>query len=139
MNIICESLITAIKQTIYQFAPAKRIQLNNKIPDFVSQNTKDIIRQREEAMVTMKTTQDEDDIRNFRTLRNHAHKMIKQDKERHIKKTFNETEGDTRQQWKTTKSHVGWIKNLSLSMISKEGKKINDPKGIADAINIAQI
>ena len=37
------------------------------------------------------------------------------------------------------KNHAGWTKNLSPTSQSKDGKIINDPKGIADMINIAQI
>ena len=139
VNIICDALIKAISEKIEEHAPIKIIQTSNKIPEFVTQETKELIKKRDNAMITMKTTGNQDNVRQFRTLRNRVHKLIKMDKEQQIKKTFEETEGDTKKQWKTTKQYAGWNKNISPTSISMNGKTINNPKGIADAINLAQI
>ena len=109
-NMICELLIRGIRNKMDKHCPEKRIQVNNKIPNFLSKETREIMKKRDEAMTTSKTTGKIEDVREFRTLRNRAHKMIKTDKEIDMKKTFEKTEGRTKEQWKTTKNAAGWNK-----------------------------
>ena len=139
VNIICDSLIAAITETIDRQEPSRIIQIYDKIPEFVSKETKMTIEKCDKAMKIAKTTKNKDNIRAFKSLRNQVHKMLRRDKQDAIKTTFDEIEGKAKLQWKTTKSHAGWTKQLSPDLISKGGITIKDPKGIADAINLAQI
>ena len=43
-NIICDAIIDNIRDNINKQVPSKHIQVQNKIPEFISADTKDIIR-----------------------------------------------------------------------------------------------
>ena len=139
VNMICDSIMDTICDKLDNQEPAKRIQISDKLPDFVSSETKSEIRKRDDASARAKTTKKDDDIREWKTIRNCVHNMIKRDKQESMKKDHEEIEGDTRRQWKLTKDQAGWTKQLSPTMISKDGKLIRDPRGIANTINLAQI
>ena len=118
---------------------AKRIQIKKDFPNFASEETRKVMQERDDALKKSKTTRNNDDVRNFKILRNRAHKMLKVDKIIQIKNKFEDAKNNPRLQWKTTKEEAGWAKNLSPDSINKDGKTIRNPKGIADAINLAQI
>ena len=139
VNTICESITAALQELLDNQEPQRRIQISTKVPNFASTETKRTIVLRDAAMKTMKTTKDDDDIRQFRMLRNKVHKMLKQDKQRMIKTKFEDIEGKSKEQWKYTKEQAGWVKKLSPDMISIEGKTIREPIQIANAINYAQV
>ena len=140
VNNICDNLILAIQNTLDDQQKEKRIQINKKYPTFASKETIETIEQRNQAMIKMKSTTTIEYIRNYRTLRNRCHKMIRQDKEKSLSEKFKEVEDDRKQaQWQTTKSELGWTKNLSPTTLTKDGKTIQDPISIANAINFSQI
>ena len=95
--------------------------------------------ERDITMKRMKQTRNDDDIRQYRRLRNRIHTLLRKDKEISIKKKFDKAEGNPREQWNTTKDQAGWIKKLSPEMLVQGGKTIREPKAIADVINFAQI
>ena len=37
---------------------------------------------------------------------------------------FKQVEGSNKEQWKTTKEELGWNKNLSLAVITRDGKTL---------------
>ena len=139
VNTICENLIAVINDSMDAQQPCKRIQVNKKYPAFASKVTRETIEDRNKAMTIMKTTGSQDDIREYRTLRNRCHKLIRQDKEEYLTKKFKDAENNSKQQWKTTKDQLGWTKNLSPTVITRDGKTLNDPTSIANAINFAQV
>ena len=138
-NMICEKIMDSIQEHMDTQEPRKRIQIDNKIPDFTSTETKIEMKNRDEASAIAKTTFNDDDIRKWKTLRNRVNKMLTKDKQDAIKKEHDEAEGDTRRQWKITKQQAGWNKQLSPTILSHEGKTIRDPRSIANVINKAQI
>ena len=139
VNTISENLLASIQDNIDHQQRQQRIQISNKYPAFASNETRDTIKLRDQYLKQMKTTNNDDDIRQYKTLRNKVHKLLRQDKELDIKNKFQEMDGDSRQTWNYTKNLAGWNKNLSPQILSVEGKTITDPKGIANAINLAQI
>ena len=139
VNTICENLIAAINDAMDAQQPCKRVQVNKKYPAFATKTTRETIEERNKAMTIMKTTGNQDDIRQYRTLRNKCHKLIRQDKEDYLSKKFKDAENDSKLQWKTTKDQLGWTKNLSPTVITRDGKTLNDPTSIANAINFAQV
>ena len=139
VNTICDNIIDTVNDLMDRQQPMKRIQINNKIPEFASESTKVTMKNRDDAMLKMKITKNQDDIRNYRTLRNRVHTLLHQDKEKQIKDKFDQVEGDSRKQWKSVKEQVGWTKQLSPEMLVKDGKTVRQPKQMADMINFAQI
>ena len=66
-------------------------------------------------------------------------KCCQEIKKMDIQKKLENAENNPRQQWNTIKTNLGWNKNLSPSVISQNGNTITDPRGIAQAINVAHI
>ena len=78
---IAENLIQTIEDNISSQAPLKRIQNDNKYPKFISNQTRETIKQRDQALLrTRQPNSTMDDTRQYKTLRNRTHKMISQDK-----------------------------------------------------------
>ena len=137
---IAENLIGVIEDNISTQAPLKRIQVSNKIPSFISSETREILRQRDIALKNSKQTNaNEDDIRLYKTLRNRSHKLISTDRKKFISKKFTDAERDPKKLWEITKNTIGWTKNSSPNTISFQGKTYHKPKEIANIINHQQI
>ena len=94
VNNICDSIMTSINEKLDEQEPLRRIQISDKIPNFASTETKNEIMKRDDASERAKTTRNDDDIREWKTIRNRVHKMLKQDKETKIKNDHEKIEGD---------------------------------------------
>ena len=138
-EIIANNLIAVINCHLDNQQPAKRIQTSKNIPKFANQDTLIEIKRRDKALKKSQETKNDEDIRNYKNSKNRVHKMLSRDKKMSIKNKITQAQNNPRQQWNIIKSNLGWTKNLAPNVISKDGKTITDPKGIAQAINVAHI
>ena len=138
-DVIAESLITAINFHLNSQQPIKRVQTSKKLPKFASPETILEINKRDQALKRSSVTKNEEDIRQYKNSRNRVHKMLSKDKKIEIKTKLENAKNNPRQQWNTVKTNLGWNKNLSPNVISIDGNTITDPRGIAQAINVAHI
>ena len=138
-NTIADNLIALINQHLDRQQPIKRIQTSKKLPPFATQETKNEILKRDNALKKSRLTQNDDDIRQYKNSRNRVHKMLSKDKKLSIKNKIEQVKNNPRQQWNIIKSNLGWTKNLSPNVISQNGETVTEPRGIAQAINVAHI
>ena len=104
---ISNLLIQSISDHLEEQAPLVRKQIQTKIPKFTSQETKDAIKERDQALVQLKRTNDMDDIRGYKTKRNLVHKLISRDKKNSITDKIQQiTKNDSKSQWKEMKSAI---------------------------------
>ena len=136
---IALAIIKVIADNLSTQAPLKKIQTNKTQPNFITPETKNILKLRDQALIKSKETKNDDNIRQFKTYRNLAHKLISKDKIKNTKDKFEKAQHNTKQLWQTTKDTIGWVKNSSPNTISHLGKTYHSPKKIADIINFTQI
>ena len=87
---ISSIIIKVINEALDSQAPIKRVQQKNKpTATFASAATKTLISDRDKARDKASATEDIEDIRNYRTLRNRCHKELSRDKINHDKEIYN--------------------------------------------------
>ena len=138
-QVIAVAIIKVIEDNLSNQAPLKKIQTNKNQPNFITPETKEILNLRDQALKKSKETKNQDDIRQFKTYRNLAHKLISKDKTNYTKNQFEKAQHNTKKLWQITKDTIGWVKNSSPNTISHQGKTYHSPKKIADIINFTQI
>ena len=67
---ICESIQSILNHHLESTAPLKKVQVTNKIPGFASSVTRQLIRDRDSAFTIARTTDNIEDWRLFKNLRN---------------------------------------------------------------------
>ena len=113
----------------------KKIQLSDRVPDFVSPETKKLIKDKDNAYERAKTTGHNGDIRVYTSLRNKIHKNLRADKKYQVKTSFQDSEGNSRKQWAAAKKVLGWSKFKNPSLIVEDGKVKTTPTEIANSLN----
>ena len=84
VNLITDSIVSALDQT----APSRRIQLSKKNIDFRSEETKNKTLERNQLQIIADSTNQPEDWRYFRMVRNLVRNMVKKDKIIFNKKLF---------------------------------------------------
>ena len=69
-NIIFSQLSSAIQDSLHEQAPPSKIQIKQKLPQFLTQETIDVIKKRDKAYKEAKQSGDIDNMRLFKNLRN---------------------------------------------------------------------
>ena len=132
------SLISeAIQDSLQEQAPPQKIQIKQKLPQFLSTDTIELIKKRDEAYKAAKNTGDIDQSRLYKNLRNRVRKMMTSDKSQSIKQKMEEVKGDPKKEWKEAKDILGWKPAGSPAVLSVQGKTVTKSTDIADSINFA--
>ena len=119
-------LTQMIEEIISKQAPIQRIQTNLKILPFITKDTMEVIKQRDQALKDIKLNKNNiDNIRNYKTLRNRAHKLITHDRKNSIKNKFDSAKRDPKKLWNITKDTLGWNSSSSPNTISHKGKNLS--------------
>ena len=133
-------IVQAISEHLDNQAPVRRLQLKRRKTTFAKPETIQLIKQRDQAMQLAKATEDDEDIRNFKNLRNRAHKQLARDKTTKNKDNLKSaSEDDPKTQWNIMKKTIGWRKSTTPKVIKDNGTTITSPKEIAQVINREQI
>ena len=83
-----------------------------------------IIMERDAAHDTAKISQNQDDIRKFKNLRNQVRKALKRDKSDAITQTMDDASGNPRAEWNAAKNIMGWTVAAAPSVLTSQGKTL---------------
>ena len=117
---VSEIIIERINKHLEDQQPIRKIQITDKPRNFISDDTKSLLKRKDDALARAKTTNDEDDFREYRHLRNQSHREITKDKNEAQKKAFKKAETDPKQQWGEAKESLGWNKSESPQVLKLE-------------------
>ena len=134
-NQICCTLQDKINLYLDQQAPTRKLQLSNKVPKFSTSETRKLIKLRDVTLEKAKQTQDIEDWRQFRNLKNRVHRELSNDKKNFTNKQL-EDENSAKDKWKTTKTLLGWEKAPQPKIIIDQGVAKTKPVDIANAMNM---
>ena len=123
-----------INQNLDTMAPLKRVQMSKKIPKFASKETLDLINLRDQTYNQARVSNNPDNWRIFRNIRNRCHKNLSRDKKLYISKKFEEEK--SKDMWDTTKKLLDWEKKSSPTILVKDGQSITSPQKIANTLNM---
>ena len=126
--------VTEILSILNEEAPLSTIQIKNDEKKWISNDSKDKMLIRDQARVTASTTQDPEDWKCYRKLRNACTSSLRADRKADARKHFTKFEkvNDVSQLYKMTKRRLGWENGGTPTSFLKDGKQITSPKLMAN-------
>ena len=126
---MCESLT--------EFVPIVKIQPGGRRKSWVSNQSKELIKTRDQLKNIACTTNLEDDWRKFRTCRNNVTNCIRKDKKLHFENLYSQADAsrDTRALFRITKEKLGWTQGGPPSSLVSQGTQLNKPSEIAECLS----
>ena len=133
VNLAWNFIETNLMSILQIEAPVITCQPTKKHRVWVSQKTKDNMKLRDEARNLSKRTNDDEDKRKYKILRNKVTRYVRKDRIEHFRNIYNECEekNDSAKLYKTAKIQAGWKSNGPPMALVIEGKNITSPKLIA--------
>ena len=116
-------------------APIRTFQVRTKYAPWLSQHTKDLIKERDQAQKKAAFSKDEDDWRRFKGLRNSVTNILRTEKKNWQANKINQFGNDTSSIWKNVKNWLGWSKGGPPTKIISEGNIFSRPKDVAKIMN----
>ena len=135
-NIISQNIQKILTDILDNLAPIKRIQIRQKKQAKLNDDLIQLIDKRNEAHKKAKESNDINDIRLHRNLRNETNKQISIHKFQTLSHKFANPDLKTsKQKWNLIKDVTGQSKNNPPEIIMKENSPITSPKQIANTMN----
>ena len=104
-------------------------QVNNRQPQFVTQETKYDMIERNEAQYIARQTNKQDYIRKYHNLRNSVNKQLYLDNKNYNTQRYKGNKGNPNKQYKTVREDLGWKQNTPPpTRIIKDQKLITNTK-----------
>ena len=116
-------------------APIRTIQTRKKYVPWLSDKTKKMIEERNNAQKIASRTQSVDDWNKFKKLRNRVTNILKNEKSDWQREKLKSCSGKPNEQWQCVLSWLGWKACMSPSQLFYEGKLLTKPLEIADCLN----
>ena len=116
-------------------APVRTIQVRKNYAPWLSKETKRLMQERNEAQKLASQTRDQDDFRQFKSLRNQATAKMRQDKKAWEKQKLSSSTNNSSSLWKNVKSWLNWNNSGPPTKLFHHGQMISSPAGIAGIMN----
>ena len=114
--------------------PFKTIQYRANFIPFLSNDTKDLMTERDTVREAARISQDPTKWNQYKQLRNKVTANVKSDRNKYYKETYNRQleSNDVAGTYKTAKLQAGWKATATPVTFNLEGRKINSPQELAD-------
>ena len=116
-------------------APIKSIQIRSNYVHGLSNETKQLQKERNLAQQRAALTDNPEDWRVFRSLRNQATASVRRDKHQWERHKFSHLENNSSDMWKSLKSLLSWNSGGPPSQLLYEGRLVSRPAGLASTMN----
>ena len=134
-NRAAEILTNKLTVILDQMAPLRTIQVRSKYAPWLSNDTKELMKERNVAQNKAFVTKHPDDYRLFKSLRNQVTARMRKEKTAWEKLKLSSARNDPSKLWKNIKSWLAWNKSGPPTRLFHNGKLICSPSGIAGAMN----
>ena len=128
-------LTSSLTTILDQFAPIRTIQMRTRYAPWLSSETKALIRDRDAAQILASETQDPDNWRQFRNLRNTITNRMRKEKASWERKRLDHAENSSTNLWKNIKGWLNWKESGPPTQLFSEGSLISSPKALATTMN----
>ena len=134
INIAYYFLEENLLRVLDSMIPIRKVKHKNKRKGWVSNETKQTMKLRDETRSKAAETNSAEDWSNYRKLRNLCSKKVKTDKNTHFKNLYEtaETKKDIKSLYRITKEQLGWNSGGPPSSFIIQGKLTNKPKEVAE-------
>ena len=140
---ICEDLDQAVQlltekltHILDQLAPVKTIQTRTRYAAWLSPETKASMKARDAAQRHAAESEDPDDWRLYRNLRNKVTARMRSEKASWEKQRLDHTQNSSTDLWKSIKGWLNWKSAGPPSQLFSDGELINTPEGLATTMNM---
>ena len=116
-------------------APIRTVQIQTRYAPWLSDNTKQLLTERNNAQKVAASSRDPDDWRFYKHLRNAATAKMKVEKRNWETMKLNNSEHDSSTLWKNIKSWLSWNNSGPPSKLFHNGQFVNSPAGLASTMN----
>lgn len=134
-NHISNHIQSLIRDKLDVAAPETTIQISHKTHHKISQQTRELIRDRDEARITARQTGDQDDWRKYRNLRNNITTKLKQEYQDQDEKQLNPNNNTPAQLWSNARLVAGMSQRETPRRLIHNGRHIDKPKEMANVLN----
>ena len=122
-----------VQQCIEDEAPMKVVQPRKNYKDWMDDETREMINERDTAREKARTSKLDEDWNQFKTIRNRCTLAVRKRKKKHLAGIYIEIEknNDSKSLYNMTKSHLGWKSGGPPQSFLIDGKKISAPQQMA--------
>jgi hypothetical protein len=135
VNLAAELLTSKLSEILDEMAPVRKIQTRTKYAPWLSEATKLLKEERSTAQAEAAATDDPEDWRQYRSIRNQVTAMGRADKTAWEKQKLDHTVNTASDLWKTVKGWLGWGGSGTPTQLFSNGKMVTSPSGLASAMN----
>ena len=129
-------LTDKITQVLDQMAPVRKIQIRKNFAPWLSPETKQLMRKRNNAQKRYLITREDQDERRFKNLRNQATNRLRKEKADWKKRKLEACVNDYEKIWKNILCWLSWKPASGPpNQISNNGQLLTKPSEIAECIN----
>ena len=134
-NLAVNLLSNKITTILDILAPIRTIQVRASYVSGISEQTKNLQRERKFAQEKAAFTNDPEDWRTFRSLRNQATASVRMDKKRWEEQRFDSLKNSTTDIWRSLKGWLGWNSGGPPTQLFHNGRLITRPVGLSSTMN----
>jgi hypothetical protein len=139
---LCEDVNTAaaifqdnINSVLDRLAPIRKIQTRNHFAPWISEETTNLMEERNMLKEAAVRSQAVDDWNKYRTLRNKVNRRVKDEKVEWQKEKLKKCRGDPGQVWSNILGWLNWKTSNSPSKLYSDGKVETSPQRNAEIMN----
>ena len=135
VDVATELLTSKLTEVLDSMAPIRKFQTRHNYVPWMSKATKAMKQNRERAHEKAVRTNESEDWREFRAVRNQVTSMLRQDKKTWERDQLDLVQNSSSDVWKTVKGWLGWGSVGTPTQLFWEGKMVTSPIGLATAMN----
>ena len=130
-----ELLTRNITSILDKMAPIRTIQVRAKYAAWLTEETKALLKKRDDAQEAATKSRDPDDWREYKNLRNHATSRMRSEKKAWERNKLDIAKLSSSNMWRNVKSWLSWSNSGPPSKISHNGTIISKPARVATIMN----
>jgi hypothetical protein len=135
VNKAAELLVNKLTNILDELAPIKTVQTRTNYAPWLANETKELQKERNEAQAKAAQSNEAEDWRQYRSLRNQATAKGREDKRKWEEQKLDHRENSPADVWKTVKGWLGWGSAGPPTQLFSEGRVVTSPAGIASSMN----
>ena len=128
-------MTSKINEILDVMAPLKSFQVRTKFAPWMSQNTKNRIKERDLAQENASKSKSNEDWVKYKALRNTVNSILRSEKKQWQQSKLSEFGNDSSSVWKNIKNWLGWSKGGPPTRLMENGNLCSKPKDLARIMN----
>ena len=130
-----DRLTHIITAALNKHAPVKTCQTRKKYVPWLSDQVKQLMKDRDDALEKAHLTNDANDRLHYKNLRNTTTREMKRDKKKWQTKKLDASKHNAAALWGNVKSWLNWGQNGPPNKLLVDGKLISSPAALSDSMN----